>query len=69
MVVTTSGHVFSWGTNLQGALGLGPGNFVADSPKLVKNLPPTLFLTSYYDHTLYFTEDKQIFGVGSCSKG
>jgi len=41
MVVTTSGHVFSWGTNLQGALGLGPGNFVADSPKLVKNLPPT----------------------------
>jgi len=61
LAVTKSGHVFSWGTSLYGALGLGGAVSSASKPTLIQSLVSQsgdiVKVSAKYNHSLFLTNN------------
>lgn len=73
LAVTKSGHVFSWGTSVYGALGLGDSISSADKPTLIEHLVAQqgdiVKVDAKYNHSAFLTNSGKVFMAGKGDKG
>ena len=73
LAVTKSGHVFSWGTSVHGALGLGDTITSTDKPTLIESLVAQqgdiVKVSAKYNHSVFLTNNGKVFMAGKGDKG
>src|SRR5205085_22511 len=63
LILTNNGHVYSFGNNHDGELGLG-SEYNKNRPTLINNLNNIIQISAGYDYSLTLTSDVQIYSFG-----
>lgn len=73
LAVTTIGQVYSWGTNLYGALAQGNQNHCLPRPTLIMSFAHQSIqiarVSANFNHTLFLGWDSLVYGVGKFDNG
>ena len=68
IAVTNQGEVYSWGTNLYGALGLSKNLTSVETPTLLPKIQQVRKVSARHNHSIFLTQSGEVFmaGKGDC---